>query len=110
MGKSLMNYDPNLVLCGRMAKQTVRLTFGNWQARCVKETVVSGNCTGFDVIEAAVENIYEELPTDKWGSKTIVMESSDDTLECSDDDGREEMWLKDMLIAAEIVSIEPCGE
>ncbi|EPB0159049.1 DUF5406 family protein, partial [Escherichia coli] len=24
----IMNYDPNLTSCGRMAKQTVRLTFG----------------------------------------------------------------------------------
>ncbi|WP_249509223.1 DUF5406 family protein, partial [Escherichia coli] len=29
----IMNYDPNLTSCGRMAKQTVRLTFGLWEYR-----------------------------------------------------------------------------
>ncbi|EEQ3874799.1 DUF5406 domain-containing protein, partial [Escherichia coli] len=28
-----MNYDPNLTLYGRMAKQTVLLTFGLWEYR-----------------------------------------------------------------------------
>lgn len=102
MAKAMMNYDPNMVHCGRITKQTVRLTFGQWKARCVKEVVVGGNCTGLTVIETAIESLYDKLP-----DKTLVMEDLDDTLECSDDEDRGEEWLKDMLVAAEIISIEP---
>jgi hypothetical protein len=59
-----MNYDPNLVLCGRTAKQRVRLTFGSWDCRKTVEAAVSGNCRGLDVIECAVETVYDRLGDD----------------------------------------------
>lgn len=33
MKKRQMNYDPNLVLCGREAEFTVNLIFGLWKFR-----------------------------------------------------------------------------
>ena len=57
----VMNYDPNLVLCGRMAKQVVRLTFGLWEYRTVIEVTVGGNCTGQTVIACAAGIAYETL-------------------------------------------------
>nr|MCD4237043.1 DUF5406 domain-containing protein [Escherichia coli] len=51
----IMNYDPNLTSCGRMAKQTVRLTFGLWEYRETFEVTVGGNLTGLDVISCAIE-------------------------------------------------------
>ena len=103
-----MNYDPNMTSSGRMAKQTVRLTFGCWDYRKTVETVVGGNCTGFNVIDTAVGRVYEELPEER-GAVYIVLERGDDTLYCDADEERGEEWLRDMLIAAEIVAIEPDG-
>lgn len=102
----MMNYDQNLVLCGRMARQTVRLTFGMWEYRKEEEVVVEGNCLGLEVIDSAVEAVYERLPEDRYGVKTLDMKNSEGALlQCCDEDGREEYWLKDMLIKAEIVKI-----
>jgi hypothetical protein len=106
----IMDYDPNMTNSGRMAKQTVRLTFGMWQYRKTIETDVGGNCTGLTVIDCAVENVCEALPENRYGSPYLVMEAPDnpeETLQCEDDEDRGEDWLKDMLIAAEIIAIRP---
>lgn len=105
-----MNYDPNLTNSGRMAKQTVRLTFAQWEYRKTIETEVGGNCTGLTVIECAVDNIYDQLPTDRHDCVYLVMEATDgsgDTLTCEDDEDQGDDWLKDMLVCAEIVAIQP---
>lgn len=102
----VMNYDPNLCNSGNMAKQRVRLTFGLWEYRKVIEIEQGGNCKGLTVIEAAVENVYAEL--EGGDTPRIELVSADgSTLECEDDEDRGEDWLQDMLIAAEIVSIQP---
>ncbi|WP_313240407.1 DUF5406 family protein [Stutzerimonas kunmingensis] len=106
----VMDYDPNLTNSGRMAKQTVRLTFAQWKYRAVVEQMVGGNCTGLTVIDCAVENAWEALPENAHGAPYLVMEAQDgsgDTLYCADDEEHGEDWLKDMLISAEIVSICP---
>jgi hypothetical protein len=96
-----MNYDPNFVLCGRMAEQHVRLTFGRWEYRKTIETVVGGNCTGLDVIECAIANVYEYLTCDIWDNKQIIMtKEGEEELLCSEDEGGGDDWLKSMLIAA----------
>ncbi|SQM81178.1 Uncharacterised protein [Escherichia coli] len=61
----VMNYDPNLTLYGRMAKQTVLLTFGLWEYRETFEVSVGGNLTGLDVISCAIESLYATLPMKK---------------------------------------------
>jgi hypothetical protein len=102
-----MNYDPNLTNSGRMAIQVVRLTFGMWESRKTVDTTVGGNCNGLQIIDNAVGRIYDELP-DRFDCPYIILDSPNgDTLECSDDEEKGEDWLKDMLIAAEIISIEP---
>ncbi len=70
----IMNYDPNLTSCGRMAKQTVRLTFGLWEYRETFEVTVGGNLTGLDVINCAIESLYatlpyEEVPDERTGKR-----------------------------------------
>lgn len=108
--KETMNYDPNLTNSGRMAKQVVRLTFGQWQWRRTLEVTVGGNCTGFDVIDTAVNNAWEELPAADYDdeiARITLLNADGDELYCEDDEGRGVDWLRDMLIAAEIVSIEP---
>ena len=105
-----MDYDPNLTNSGRMAKQTVRLTFGMWEYRKTVETEVGGNCTGLTVIECAVDNVFESLPENHYGAPYLVMQSlknPEDTLQCEDDEDHGDEWLKDMLISAEIIAIRP---
>lgn len=111
----IMNYDPNMTMCGRLAKQTVRLTFGQWEYRETFEVTVGGNLTGLDVISCAVESIYESLPCEKIlnmdaGEMDIVATIQIGELECMDEDVLGEEWLAGMLIAAEIISIEPDGK
>jgi len=112
LDKGPMDYDPNLTLCGRMATQRVRLTFGSWQYRHSMEVNVGGNCTGLTVIKAAVEQAYVELPyTMRLGeglvAKMTLTDQEGDSLLCEDDELRGENWLTDMLVAAEIISIQP---
>lgn len=103
-----MNYDPNLVLCGRMAEFKINLVFGLWKFRRGFTVIVCGNSMGLDMIDCAVEKVYEDLPINAEGIKQIILkDSQSDELECADDEGNEESWLKDMLISAEILEIEP---
>ncbi|MCY1382142.1 hypothetical protein D9M69_701290 [compost metagenome] len=101
-----------------MAVQTVRLTFGMWDYRAVMEVKIGGNCTGLTVIDSAVENAYETLEQrgnygsdDTYAVLYLAKPSApDQVLECGDDEGHGDEWLKDMLVAAEIVSIQPKEE
>ena len=105
-----MNYDPNLVTSGRMAVQTVRLTFGEWDYRRTVETTVGGDCRGLSVIEGALENILDELPEDDWEGKTITLEDEEgNELSCNSNEGdcEPDKWLSDMLISVEIIDIQP---
>ena len=110
MSSDAMNYNPNLTNSGRMAKQTVRLTFAMWDYRHTTEVVIGGNCTGLTVIEAAVERCHTDLPNapapyDSDNIPVIYMDGPQGRLEVVDEEGEGEDWLKDMLVSAEIVSI-----
>lgn len=111
----VMNYDPNYTLCGRMADQTVRLTFGQWEYRTTMDVVVGGNCNGLSVIECAVGLAYEQLGTvpffnDDTGKDDEMAVINVGDLQCVDEGLEGEDWLKEMLIGAEIISIEPEAE
>ena len=108
-----MNYDPNLTTCGNMATQTVKLMFALWEHRAEMTVQVRGNCTGLSVIESAVSIAYDQLEQedcDGMGTmiaKLILIDPAGEHLESSDQDERGEDWLKQMLIAAEIIEIQP---
>ncbi|MBA1147397.1 DUF5406 family protein [Ectothiorhodospiraceae bacterium WFHF3C12] len=107
-----MDYDPNLTTSGFMATQRVRLTFGMWQYRHTVEVDVGGNCTGLTVIDSAVEAAYDDLPYIESidaarVAKIVLTDQEGDSLSVEDDDLKADDWLKDMLVAAEIVSITP---
>lgn len=102
-----MNYDPNMTSSGRMARQRVRLTFGEWHFRSTVEVDVGGNCTGLTVIDSAVDTVYGQLNETASGIPAIYLEGDgNETLECADDEDEGEDFLKEMLVAAEILSIE----
>ncbi|EOO9889169.1 DUF5406 family protein, partial [Escherichia coli] len=105
---AIMNYDPNMTLCGRMAKQTVRLTFGLWEYRETFEVTVGGNLTGLDVINCAIESLYVTLPyeevlDERTGETDIMATINIGELICQDEDLSGELWLAGMLISAEII-------
>lgn len=103
----MMNYNPNMTCSGRMAKQVVRLTFGQWEFRKTIDVTVGGNCTGLGVIDSAVGIAFDKLDSDGYSGVFIVMGRADgETLRVQDDEERGDDWLKDMIISAEIVSIE----
>ncbi|MBE5254567.1 DUF5406 family protein [Mixta mediterraneensis] len=106
---SEMNYDPNLVCSGKFANQKVKLTFGQWDYRAEIIAEVGGNCMGMTVIESAVEDAYDRLPTvHSYNLKYLSLHNKNgDVLECPDDCDEGDDWLAKMLVAAEIISIEP---
>jgi hypothetical protein len=104
------NIDPNFSK-GRGAVYTVRLTFGLWEYRTKMEVDIIGNIKGIDVIDFAVERAFDLLPVN--GSENdyickyiILTDNKGDTLECNDE-FEEDYWLKNMLVAAEIIDIKP---
>lgn len=106
--KPVIDFDPNLTMCGRFADQRVTLTFGLWEFRASITVTVGGNCTGLTVIESAIARALETLLDEHERYARIVMtNSAGDTLETDDEDDRGEEWLAKMLISAEIISIEP---
>lgn len=116
--KTPLDYDPNFNLSGCLSCQTVRLTFGMWRYRLTLEVPVKGNLMGFDAIRAAVENVYESLPArtvyddrgrDEEMAEIQLQDPDGDTLRVEDDELKGEDWLRDMVIAAEIIDIEPAG-
>ncbi|WP_313572016.1 DUF5406 family protein [Pantoea piersonii] len=106
---SEMNYDPNLVCSGKFADHKIKLTFGQWDFRAEVIAEVGGNCMGLTVIESAVSEAYDKLPKmHSYEMKFITMKNDvGDVLQCEDDCDEGDDWLGKMLIAAEIISIEP---
>lgn len=100
-----MDYDPNLLNCGRTAKQVVKLTFADWKYRAEMAVTMGGNCRGLDIIRYAVEKAFEELLGDDAWATLVMTDAEGNTL--TDDEGEDEEWLMSKLIKAEIVSITP---
>ena len=103
----LAAYDPSV----QWAKQRVRLTLKQWAFTAVLETTVAGNCQGFTILESAVCNAWEQLPTRRHGefeyAFVTLTRADGETLECEDDELGEEDWLKSMVIGVEIIAQEP---
>ncbi|WP_315921877.1 DUF5406 family protein [Mesorhizobium sp. SP-1A] len=101
---TVINFDPNMNCSGNMSTKTIRMTFGVWDYRLIKEITVGGNGAGFHNIDSALMQLYEDV--EETGI-VLKRESDGETLLCEDDDDQGEDWLKDMLIAAEIIAIAP---
>lgn len=99
-----INFDPNLNLSGNTSIKTVRLTFGQWKYRRAVEVTVNGNTSGMETVFQAIEIARGQH---FYGDK-IVLYAGQSTLECENDD-QEDEWLRNMLVAAEIIAIEPSG-
>lgn len=113
-----MNYDPNLISSMR-AVQTVRLTLAAWEYRATLEVTVGGNCSGLDVLEAAVDNAYQRMwdafeengtPVELVLKRPGAVEGEEDELLCTPGEDVDAVWLASYVIAVEIVSIEKKAE
>lgn len=94
--KPLINeYSPNI----RWGKQHVEIVLMRWGYSESFTVDVGGNCTGFDVIETAVNLLAEEL------EGTVTLKKADgDGLVCDIDEGEfDEDWVKSMLVSARII-------
>jgi Lar family restriction alleviation protein len=105
-----IKYDPNRSISDN---QLVRLKFQQWSSSRTFDVAVSGNTRGVDVIEAAIMDVYSKLSTVAVGfgneSSIAVLElfdSEGNTLELEDDEESAEDWLKEMLVSAEIISLD----
>jgi len=111
----MVYYDQSLCFDGKVAIQEVKLTFGLWEYRKEVVTTVGGNCLGLNVIRAAVENVYDNLKIRTQGKygimEGIILEDSNgNSLETFDVEQEGCQWLENMLISAEIISINPSGK
>lgn len=105
-----IDFDPNQVLCGRVAKQRFKLTFGDWKYRTVEEVEIVSNMRGLDAIRFALEKLIERLEEglhDHEPARLVMTNSEGETLYCEDDEMQRSEWLADLLVSAELVAYEP---
>lgn len=100
----ITEFDPNI----RWGKNTLRLTFMQWEYKVTHEITVGGNCYAMSNLDSALTAIYDKLPVDEWGIPYIILEDNNgDTLQTGDTEGKNEDWLMNMLVSTEVISIEP---
>lgn len=104
MPDEVVNFDPNVNYSGRMASKVVRLTFGLWDYRWITEATVGGNTSGLSVIEAAVASTFERVADSGF---TMVRAHDGAELLCENIEERDDDWLEDMLVSAEITAVAP---
>ncbi len=102
-----LNYNPDRTMRDR---QKVKLVLARWDYRAEFEQEVSGNCRGLTIIETAVENVYADLPSaypdDAAGPCVLTLKGPKGELEVVDDEEQGVDFLNDMLLSAEVVSLE----
>ena len=75
----LSAYDPNK----RWHPQTVKVTVMQWEYKKELETLVKGNCLGFNIFDAAIESLMDDMPVDGRGTTYITLEDkAGNTLVC----------------------------
>lgn len=109
----MMNYDPNtardMAYC-----HVIKVTLQQWDYTREYVTRVGGNVTGFDLFDTAIGNLLDEIIGDEHltpdDSLCIELSKDGGTLAVDlNEDGYPEGTIKDMVVAVEIVDLEPCG-
>lgn len=100
-----MNYDPNI----RHAVQRVRLYYAWHNYRGQAEVVVTGDYRGLEVLEWALGLHYEQLAiaTGELPAQLQLQDALGDVEVVEDNMLMATDWLQDMLVGAQILSIEP---
>lgn len=108
----IISFDPNHVLCGRIARQRYRLTFGEWEYRAVEEVEIRTNIKGLEALQWAVEKLLDRLEEglgDDEPARLVMTAPNGDTLICEDDEMERMDWLQKMLMSADLIAFEPSG-
>lgn len=109
------SYDPNDARSFK-TEHVFRLTFQSWGASAVIETEVKGNVLGFGNLDTAIGNVYEALPENERGDPYLMLTAPNGDTMLVDERGGDrygpldEDALKDMLVRAEIVALQPVKE
>lgn len=106
MADLIHEYDPNW----RWGQQEVEITLMVWGYSATHTVQIGGNCHGLTVLEAAVDELTEQLYKDipeELSLRVLLTDPEGNTLLCEDDDGRTNEWLKDMVVSLRIVGYEP---
>lgn len=101
---AVFDNDPNK---HRYEGKVFHLTFGMWGYRRTFETVVFGNCSGFDNLSSAISSVVDLLPEGEWGVDMHLTNAAGDTLQASSEDEDPEDWLLANLVSAEIIAFRP---
>lgn len=101
----IRKYSPNT----KWGKQHVEVVLMQWDYSTTYKVDIGGNCTGFGVLEAAVDRIYDSLMEIEDEVPTLILKKKGGkTLRCTaDDDERQEDWIKDMVVSVRIVGWTP---
>lgn len=106
---TVIDFDPNLTMSGRVAKFVVRLTLATWEFRKIVEVEMTTNMWGFDLIEYATEKAWEQLESSEDAPEQAFMVLTDaegNTMHCQDEEEYGVDWFRDYVIGAEIISVE----
>lgn len=99
----IAEYSPNI----RWGKQHVEIILKQWkyESRFVKQ--IGGNCTGMDVLDCALDDLYDDLADGRDVPEVILTAPDGETLSCMDEEGLGERWLKRMCVSLRIVAYDP---
>lgn len=92
---------------------TVRITLMQWSYSTVRGIEIGGNTLGFDILDAAIGSLAEEIALEVEGGKCLVLTNpAGDTLEMDassllgwNDDEVDEERIKDLVVRAEIIAV-----
>lgn len=103
----LENNDPNI----RWRKTKLSLTFMLWDYSKTFEVEANGHAYGLSAIDLAIDTIYDDmLEWTDYGDvevpQIVLVNPKGEELLVEDDEEKGEDFLKNMLVKAEILSIE----
>lgn len=104
MTNLIENNNPN----NEWGKHVVEIVLKQWKYERTFVTRVGGNCHGFTILETAIDNIYDSLlDTQDEPGELVLTDENGDTLLCTDEDDREDDWIKKMVVSCRIIDFEP---
>ena len=100
------NYDPNIY----WSRHTYKVTLQCWEYVGSITCDMGGNLKGFEVMQAAIEGIADDL-YEKYGENptielTKTVEGETHTLYCQPDGEDIDRWLLSMVVAVELIKYE----
>lgn len=92
----------------KWGKHVVEVVLKQWKYHRTFTLRIGGNCNGFDVIQSAVELIYESLFDEQDNPAELVLtDDAGKELLCTDDEEMRDEWIKKMVVSCQIVDFEP---